>query len=113
MACALETKELMELGINTYHNQTPMPHLINFDFKLDFNGILSDTNQSMNQQIAEKYYTVTYHILEKTNQNGTPEYKPYTGNQLSLLPISRKGSKRETLRWETLRTLFISLTNTA
>ncbi len=92
LACALETKDLMELGINTYHNQTPMPHLVNFDFKLDFNGILSDTNQSMNQQIAEKYYTVTYHILEKTNQNGTPEYKPYTGNQLSLELVSPPAS---------------------
>lgn len=38
----------------------------------------------MNQQIADKYYTVTYHILEKTNRNGTPVYEPYTGSQLTL-----------------------------
>lgn len=92
LACALETRDLMELGINTYHNQTPMPHNINFDFKLDFNGILSDTNHSMNQQIADKYYTVTYHIMEKTNKNGTPEYRPYTGSQLSLAPADPPSS---------------------
>ncbi len=83
MACALETKDLMELGVNTYQGQTPMPHEIHFDFKLDFNGIISN-NEMTNQQIADKYYTVTYHILEKTNRNGTPVYKPYTGSQLSL-----------------------------
>ncbi len=60
-----------------------MPHEIHFDFKLDFNGIISN-NEMTNQQIADKYYTVTYHILEKTNRNGTPVYKPYTGSQLSL-----------------------------
>ena len=83
LACALETKDLMELGINTYHNQTPMPHEIHFDCKMDFKGIISN-NASMNQQIADKYYTVTYHILEKTNRNGTPVYEPYTGSQLTL-----------------------------
>lgn len=87
LACALETKDLMELGINTYQNQTPMPHTIQFDFKLDFNGIISN-NASTNQQIADKYYTVTYHIMEKANRNGTPVYEPYIGNQLSLELVS-------------------------
>ena len=84
LACALETEDLMELGINIYNQQTPMPHTIHFDFKLDFNGIISN-NQTMNQQIADKYYTVTYRILEKTNRNGTPQYEPYTGDQLTLM----------------------------
>jgi len=92
LACALETKDLMELGINTYHNQTPMPHTVDFDFKLDFNGIISENNTSMNQQIADKYYTVTYHIMEKTNRNGTPVYEPYTGSQLSLALASPPSS---------------------
>ncbi len=83
MACALETKDLMELGINTYQKQTSMPHEIHFDFKLDFSGVIS-SNEMTNQQIADKYYTVTYHILEKTNRDGTPDYKPYVGSQLSL-----------------------------
>ena len=82
----------MELGINTYHNQTPMPHTVDFDFKLDFNGIISENNTSMNQQIADKYYTVTYHIMEKTNRNGTPVYEPYTGSQLSLALASPPSS---------------------
>lgn len=84
LACALETKDLMALGINTYQNQTPMPHAIDFRFKLDFNGLLSETDHVKNEQTAAKYYTVTYHILEKTNRNGTPVYEPYTGDQLSL-----------------------------
>lgn len=84
LACALETKELMELGINTYQNQTPMPHAINFGFKLDFNGIIR-SDQMMNEQlIVNKYYTVTYHILEKKIKNGVQVYEPYTGDQLSL-----------------------------
>ena len=84
LACALEIEDLMELGINIYNQQTPMPHTIHFDFKLDFNGVISN-NQTMNQQIADKYYTVTYRILEKTNRNGTPQYEPYTGDQLTLM----------------------------
>ena len=40
------------------------------------------------QQIADKYYTVTYHIMEKANRNGTPVYEPYIGNQLSLELVS-------------------------
>ena len=96
LACAVETEDLMELGINTYNQQTPMPHTINFDFKLDFNGIITN-NQTMNQQIADKYYTVTYRILEKTNRNGTPQYEPYTGDQLSLSLVNPPAAEQQEL----------------
>lgn len=85
LACALEASDLMQLGINTYQNKTAMPHIIEFDFKLDFNGILSDDNDNWNQQeIANKYFTVTYHILEKKKTGNTMTYEPYTGDQLEL-----------------------------
>ena len=96
LACALETENLMELGINIYNQQTTMPHTINFEFKMDFNGVISN-NQAMNQQIAEKYYTVTYRILEKTNRNGTPQYEPYTGDQLSLKLVNPKEEEQQEL----------------
>ena len=96
IACALETEDLMQLGINTYNQQTTMPHIINFDFKMDFNGVISN-NQAMNQQIADKYYTVTYRILEKINRNGTPQYEPYTGDQLSLELINPKQEEQQEL----------------
>lgn len=82
LACILEAKDLMELGINTYQQESSA-HTIDFGFKLDFNGILSE-NSSVNGEIAGKYYTVTYRMLEKTNKNGTPGYIPYTGDQLAL-----------------------------
>ena len=81
IACALEAEDLLQLGINTFENQTEMPHTIDFDFKMDFNGVLGRGIEA-NKEIASKYYTVTYRLLEKTNRNGTPEYIPYTGDQL-------------------------------
>ncbi len=81
IACALETKDLLQLGINTYDNQTEMPHTIDYDFKMDFNGVLGRGSEA-DKNIAAKYYTVTYRLLEKTNRNGAPEYIAYTGDQL-------------------------------
>ena len=83
LACAVETKDLMQLGVNTYENQTQMPHQIDFDFKLDFNGILTG-NEATDQVTTDKRYTVVYRLLQKTNVSGTPQYIPYNGDQLTL-----------------------------
>ena len=83
LACAVETKDLMQLGINLYENQTKMPHVIDFDFKLDFSGILTG-NDTNDREATDKQYVVAYRIWEKTNADGTPKYAPYTGNQLKL-----------------------------
>ncbi|MDD6492568.1 MAG: hypothetical protein PUG54_10210 [Firmicutes bacterium] len=84
LACAVETKDLMQLGINTYQNQTTMPHTIDFDFKLDFSGIMTDVDET-DKKMAEKHYTVAYRILEKKlKADGTTEYVPYQGDELSL-----------------------------
>lgn len=84
LACALEASNLMQLGINTYQKQTSMPHIINFDFKLDFNDILNDNETWNQQEIENKYFTVTYHILEKKKTGGTMIYDNYTKDQLEL-----------------------------
>lgn len=83
LACAVETKDLMQLGINTYENQTTMPHEIDFDFKLDFTGVLSGI-EATDKVMADKHYTVAYRIWEKAYENGTMKYIPYTGDQLEL-----------------------------
>ena len=93
IACALETKDLMQLGINTYDNQAKEEELINFRFKLDFTGIWTK-NEEANQKIAARYYTVTYRILEKTNRNGKPEYKPYTGRNLEITLVDSPGGEQ-------------------
>ena len=83
LACAVETRDLMQLGVNTYENQTRMPHQIDFDFKLDFNGILTG-NDATDIATTDKRYTVVYRLLQKTNVSGTPQYIPYNGDQLTL-----------------------------
>ena len=83
LACALEAKDLMELGINTYDNQAKAEETINFLFKLDFTNVWAK-NEDTNKKTADKNYTVTYRILEKTNTSGKPVYKPYTGSSLEL-----------------------------
>ena len=88
LACAVETKDLLQLGINTYEHQTSMPHEIDFDFKLDFTGILTGI-KDMDQKTAEKYYTVVYRILEKKNVgSGTPYYEVYQGDQVALALVN-------------------------
>ncbi|GFI68393.1 hypothetical protein IMSAG249_00209 [Lachnospiraceae bacterium] len=98
LACALETKDLMQLGINTYEGQTKMPHEIAFDFKLDFTGVLTNIEET-DQKTAEKYYTVAYRIWEKTNERGTPLYEVYEGSQIELAlendPDGRKLAEAE------------------
>lgn len=83
LACAVETEDLMQLGVNTYENQTKMPHEIDFDFKLDFAGVLTNIEET-DQKTAEKYYTVVYRIWEKTNETGAPQYELYEGSQMEL-----------------------------
>ncbi len=83
LACAVETKDLMQLGVNTYENQTKMPHTIDYDFKLDFNGILTGVDAT-DKVLTDKYYTVVYRIWEKTDTGGTTQYVPYTGDQLEI-----------------------------
>ena len=83
LACAVETKDLMQLGINIYENQTDMPHMIDFDFKLDFSGILTG-NDATDEASTDKQYIVAYRLLEKTSVNGAPKYSTYMGNQLEL-----------------------------
>ena len=83
LACAVETRDLMQLGINVYENQTNMPHTVDFDFKLDFSGILTG-NDATDEAITDKQYIVAYRLLEKTNTGGAPKYDPYTGSQLDL-----------------------------
>lgn len=85
LACALEVKELLQLGINTYDNQTEMPHSIDFDFKLDFTGVWGDSPTG-NQAIADMYYTAVYRIWEKqfAADGESYEYVPYTGDKLDL-----------------------------
>ncbi|EOS73202.1 hypothetical protein C819_03927 [Lachnospiraceae bacterium 10-1] len=83
LACAVETKDLMQLGINIYENQTNMPHTIDFDFKLDYSGILTG-NDATDEMSVDKQYIVAYRLLEKTNAGGTLQYDPYMGNQLDL-----------------------------
>lgn len=90
LACALEVKDLLQLGINTYENQadlpTEMPHFIDFDFKMDFTGVWGESLIG-NQAIANMYYTAAYRIWEKqfAADGESYEYVPYTGNKLSLM----------------------------
>lgn len=90
LACALEVKDLLQLGINTYDNQadlpTEMPHFIDFDFKMDFTGVWGESPIG-NQAIADMYYTAAYRIWEKkfAADGESYEYVPYTGNKLSLM----------------------------
>lgn len=88
LACAVETKDLLQLGINTYEHQTSMPHEVDFDFKLDFTGILTGIKDT-DQKTAEKYYTVAYRILEKKNVgSGVPHYEVYQGDQVALALVN-------------------------
>ena len=74
----------MELGINTYQNETPLPHVIHGTFVLDFEQLLG-TGDVNSASIASKYYTVTYRIFKKAPKTGGGyEYIPYTGTNISL-----------------------------
>ncbi len=84
LACAVEARDLMMLGINTYQNQTTMPHEIDFDFKLDFSGVMTGIEET-DKELANKHYTAVYRMKEKKRKDdGTTEYVPYEGEQLEL-----------------------------
>ena len=84
LSCALTADDLMELGINTYQNETPLPHVIHGTFVLDFEQLLG-TGDVNSASIASKYYTVTYRIFKKAPKTGGGyEYIPYTGTNISL-----------------------------
>lgn len=95
LACAVETMDLTQLGINTYDNQAKKEETIDFRFKLDFTGVWDPYNTPANKDRADKWYTVTYRILEKTNRDGEPEYKPYTGSHLEIVLVNHPNNAGE------------------
>lgn len=86
LACAVETKDLMQLGINTYESKTQMPHEIEFDFKLDFSGILTG-NDATDKDNTGKQYTVVYCIWEKIEDGGTTKYVRCSDKNMGQLEL--------------------------
>lgn len=86
LACAVETKDLMQLGINTYESKTQMPHEIEFDFKLDFSGILTG-NDATDKDNTDKQYTVAYCIWEKIEDGGTTKYVRCSDKNMGQLEL--------------------------
>ena len=102
LACALETKDLLQLGINTYDNQTEMPHSIDVDFKMDFNGVMTG-NDATDRSLEDKHYTVAYRIWQKKFAKDGQQYVyvPYEGDQLKLELVNDPDGKvltRETAK---------------
>lgn len=77
MAVALDVKDTMNLGINTYR-QTDTGYTIPFRSKLDFSGMISKPEQAESDDpdvavCAGKNYLITYRIKKKV-KNGTYDY---------------------------------------
>ena len=95
LACAIEPENLIDLGINTYDDQTKMPHTILFDYKMDFNGVLSPTTKP--EDVAKNHYTVAYRIWEKQFKadGKSYEYVPYNGDKLELALAGDPGDQKD------------------
>lgn len=81
MGFALEVEDMSTLGMNRYSPEESDNGVVPYTASLAFPNSGFTNPES-------KYYTIVYQIEEKTSQKdsstGRPEYKPYTGNEVSL-----------------------------
>ncbi|MBQ4521472.1 MAG: hypothetical protein IJA10_00760 [Lachnospiraceae bacterium] len=77
LAAAITPDDLLDLGINLYHNSQTL-HEIPFSNKLDFTDLISEKEPKLSADVADcaaQKYMVTYRIYKKTKKSDGSGYQ--------------------------------------